>query len=149
MAYVLKIIFLMCLAGTKYLFAVASLYMTSWHWAVDYLIATAGGFSGVFVFTILAEKLSAYLSRFERFRYKFKSKRRFIKLRKGYGLMGIALLSPVMLSIPLGCLLSVAFENQKQKIIIYQCISILLWGFLFFGLKGLFNINLAEYFGIK
>lgn len=133
------------LSGVKYLFAVLPLLANSqreWYW--DMLIVSSGGTLGVFVFTFLGAILSRYLSKFHLFRFKYKKLRSFVKMKNSYGLIGIAILSPVIISIPVGCIISASFEHDKSKIIRYQLLSVIAWSVLLFGIKGLFHINIAK-----
>lgn len=52
-----------------------------------------------------------------------------------YGLFGAALLTPPVLSPPIGSMLAVGFGTPKPKIILYMTISFILWG-VFTGLAG-------------
>jgi hypothetical protein len=133
------------LSGVKYLFAVIPLLANSqreWYW--DMLIVASGGTLGVFVFTFLGAVLSKYLSQFNLFKIKYKKLRGFVKMKNSYGLIGIAILSPVIISIPVGCIISASFESDKGKIIRYQMISVLAWSILLFGIKGLFHIDIIK-----
>lgn len=128
------------LSAVKYLFAVTPLIAKSsreWYW--DMLIVSAGGCTGVVVFTYLGEIISNYLSKFHFFKIKNSKLRKFIKIKNSYGLIGIAVLSPIVFSIPLGCIISASFEHDKNKIIRYQIISVLIWSIVLFGLKGIFG----------
>jgi hypothetical protein len=133
------------LSGVKYLFAVLPLLANSqreWYW--DMLIVSSGGTLGVFVFTFLGAVLSKYLSQFNLFKFKYKKLRGFVKMKNSYGLIGIAILSPVIISIPVGCIISASFEHDKGKIIRYQMFSVLAWSILLFGIKGLFHIDIIK-----
>lgn len=133
------------LSGIKYLLAVMPLLAQSSRvWYLDMIIVSAGGILGVFVFTYLGAALSKYFSKFHFFKIKYPKLKKLIKIKNSYGLIGIAILSPILISIPVGCILSVAFEHDKTKIIRYQTISVVCWSLLLFGLKGLFNITLIK-----
>lgn len=135
------------LAGVKYLFAVLPLLGgSSRPWFADMAIVATGGSLGVFVFTYLGAYISAYLSRFHFLRIKYPKLKKMVKIKNSYGLIGIAILSPVIISIPVGCIISTGFEHNKMKIIRYQLFSVLFWSILLFGLKGLLGINFIEQF---
>ncbi len=76
-----------------------------------------------------------------------KSNRRVINIKRRFGLLGIAIITPVILSIPIGAFLAERFFKDKKKIIIYLSISGVFWcftfyfAFLFFydTFKALFN----------
>lgn len=133
------------LSGVKFLFAVLPLLASSGReWYVDMLIVGSGGTLGVFVFTYLGAVLSKYFSKYHIFRFKYKKLKKFVRIKNSYGLIGIALISPVLISIPVGCIISASFEHDKGKIIRLQVGSVLFWSILLFGLKGLFNIDINK-----
>lgn len=145
MSEIIKILLMVLLSSVKYVLAVVPLLTNSTRaWYLDMLIVIAGGSIGVFVFTYLGVVISKYLERFHFFRIKYKSLRKFIHIKNSYGLIGIAFLSPVLISIPVGCIISASFEHDKKKVIRLQLLSVLFWSLLLFGLKGLFNINIVK-----
>ena len=56
-----------------------------------------------------------------------KSNRRIIKIKHRFGLIGIAILTPIFLSIPIGAFLAERFYKDKKKVIIYLSISAIAW----------------------
>jgi hypothetical protein len=58
------------------------------------------------------------------------------------GLFGIALLSPVLLSIPLGAFLGEKFFKNKSKVILYLNASILFWFLVLYILMKFFYLQL-------
>jgi hypothetical protein len=64
--------------------------------------------------------------------------RRLVAIKSRYGLMGIALLTPMFLSIPLGAFLSVRYFHNKKKILLYQMASITIWTLLLSAINLLF-----------
>ena len=146
MTTLIKYLGIILLSSVKYLFAVIPLLMSNNHWLESMLLCIIGGTLGVFVFTFLGEKISRYFHLRNYFRPTIKRKRKFINLKNGYGLIGIALISPIGISIPIGCILSMAIANDKRKVLIYQLGSVFFWSILLFGSKGFFNIDLSKYF---
>lgn len=61
-----------------------------------------------------------------------KSNRRVLKIKQRFGLTGIAILTPVLLSIPIGAFLAERFYKDKKKVIIYLSISGIVWCFIFY-----------------
>ena len=53
--------------------------------------------------------------------------RRMIRLWRRYGLIGIAALTPVLFSIPLGTFVAMRLGNSREKVFLYMFISILAW----------------------
>lgn len=60
-----------------------------------------------------------------------------VKLKKNGGLPVIALISPIVISIPVGCLVALTFIHDKSKIASFMIASAFIWSFLLFGFKSL------------
>lgn len=145
MSEVLNILLMMLIASVKYVVAVIILLTNSSRaWYLDMCIVIIGGIIGVLVFTYLGAIISNYLEKFHFFRIKYKNLRKFINIKNSYGLIGIAFLSPVLISIPVGCIISASFEHNKSKVIRLQILSVVFWTVLLFSLKGFFNINIGK-----
>ena len=71
------------------------------------------------------------------------SNRRIIKIKNRFGLIGIAALTPILLSIPLGAFLAERFYKDKKKVIIYISIATFFWS------NALYFIFLLFYKGYK
>jgi hypothetical protein len=64
----------------------------------------------------------------------FTKKNRFlVKIRKSGGLPLVAFLSPVVISLTVGCLLAITFVRDKKQIVVYMIISIFIWSIFIFG----------------
>lgn len=101
-------------------------------------VTSLGGFTGVVVFVFFSDTLILnYKKRQAQKKIThpdlppkkiFSGKKRLIiRIKKKFGLTGIALLTPLLLSIPLGCFLAVRYFKNKQKVIIYMFTSVLIW----------------------
>lgn len=69
-----------------------------------------------------------------------KRNRRIVKIWKKYGLTGIAIITPVILSIPIGTIVANSLESNKKKIFLYMFISLFLWSFTMTMAFELFNV---------
>lgn len=114
------------------------------------VVTSAGGFSGVFTFVTLSEKLlnliykrrENYKARNPNFAKRKKFTRRnktIVTVKQKFGLFGFALLVPFFVPIPLGCFLAVRYFNDKRKIIGYLFGSILFWSVAVSSLQFLFR----------
>ena len=56
--------------------------------------------------------------------------RRIVRIWRRYGLTGLAALTPILFSIPLGIFFMVRFEKNKRKILLYMFVSILSWSLI-------------------
>ena len=97
--------------------------------------SSAGAISSAIVFTYFSDVIIKW---WEKFKDKWikkkgpkkhftKSNRRIIKIKNRFGLIGIAALTPIILSMPLGAFLAERFYKDKKKVIIYLSISTLIW----------------------
>jgi hypothetical protein len=68
-----------------------------------------------------------------------KRNRRLVSIFRKYGLFGIAFLTPVLLSIPIGTIVANSFEPKKRKIFLFMFISILFWSILMVSLFEIFH----------
>lgn len=114
-------------------------------------VTCIGGFTGVTIFVLLSERIVARLTlrREQRSREGRPHGRRFTRKNKiivrakvRFGLPGIAFLTPLLLSIPIGCFLAVRYFKHKQKILIYMYCAIIFWSVAVSSLKLLFNVSI-------
>ncbi|CAN5466339.1 hypothetical protein BH11BAC1_BH11BAC1_20340 [soil metagenome] len=56
--------------------------------------------------------------------------RRIIKIWQSYGLVGLAALTPIIFSIPIGTFIMARFESNNKKILWYMLISITCWSLI-------------------
>jgi hypothetical protein len=97
------------------------------------LFTSIGGILGVTVFLFLSEWLQNFIAR------KFPSKkpkkifnrrnRMIVKVKKNFGLPGIAFITPALLSIPIGTIVASTIYNNHKKVFLYQTASVLVWSF--------------------
>lgn len=93
-----------------------------------------GGSSGVLFFMFLSTQIIRVFNNIKSFFVKSKPRkiftgrnRRIVKFWRSYGLMGIAIITPVILSIPVGTFIAVKLNSNKKKIFLYMFCSIVLW----------------------
>jgi len=67
--------------------------------------------------------------------------RRFVRIWQRYGLVGLAALTPILFSIPIGTFLMTRLEHNRKKILLYMFISIVCWSLL---LTSLFELTSAR-----
>jgi len=71
--------------------------------------------------------------------------RRMIRIWKKYGLIGMAALTPILFSIPIGMFFITRMEKNNKKILLYMFISITCWSLLLTSIFELFHIrNIPE-----
>jgi hypothetical protein len=68
-----------------------------------------------------------------------KGNRRLVRLWKKYGLAGVAALTPVLFSIPIGTFFMTRVERNNKKILLYMFISVTIWSLILTSLFELFH----------
>ena len=113
-------------------------------------VTSLGGFTGVTFFVFMSERIVAGITRRREERMKrgephgkrfTRRNKLIVKAKIRFGLAGIAFLTPLLFSIPLGCFIAVRYFKHKQKILIYMFLSIVFWSVAISSLKLLFNID--------
>lgn len=110
------------------------------------ILCTAGAVFGIVVFTYGEGWLNEHVFR----KYLFKNGKRMnrrnrmlVRLKHSGGLPLVAILTPILLTIPVGCILATTFIHDRKKILVYMIAASLFWTALFFGGPWLFGINPA------
>ena len=97
------------------------------------LVTTLGGVVGVFVFFNLGSRIVHFFPNFFKpintNRKIFTKKNKFyVRLIRNYGLFGVAIFSPILISIPVGSFLAARFfQNQKIMALAIMCAAVLIW----------------------
>ena len=114
----------------KFILGPLSGYAAGLHLLTTILVTIAGMMTVVFGFTYFGQWLrTTLLKRFFTKKKIFTSKsRKFVGLWKKYGLVGVAILTPLILTPIGGTLLAVSSGSPKEKIILYMFISACFWG---------------------
>lgn len=108
----------------------------------------AGGAIGLLIFINFGSFITKkyYALRYKNKVYqKFSNWNRFlVKVRRRMGLMGISILSPILITLPVGAMLALQITSSKTKIFIYMFSCCILWSSIFFILSLYLDINLYE-----
>jgi hypothetical protein len=118
------------------------------------LWTNVGGLAGIYFFAFLSRKLIAwwkkmfrkskwYIQKDQRVKKVFTRKnRRIVRIKQKYGLFGIALITPLLLSIPVGVFLVVRYYKSSSTKFIYLITANIFWSIIYTGFymfwEGLF-----------
>mgnify|MGYP007070986627 CR=1 FL=1 len=109
------------------------------------LVTCAGGIVGNILFTYLSAAIIKAIHHYRAKRHLIHRKkifttfnRRVIRIKKRFGLAGIAFITPVFLSTPVGAFLAERFFKDKRKIILYLSGATIFWAFTLYLLLHLF-----------
>ncbi len=137
------------LSTTKFLLGIAGALALDIPWIDAFLITSFGGISGVIFYLFVMKLIVRFIEkRAQKVKIKFNKWRRFlIALKQRGGLLGIAILTPLILSIPVGIALSVSLGSSKRRILIFHISSVLIWSLLIFIVKFGMGYDLPETLG--
>lgn len=126
------------------------------HFWIGVPVTVMGSMLGVFLFTFFGRLIRTFLVRLFRKRRLFrnlsiKRKRMIVHVKNKYGLPGIAFLTPLVLTVPLGTIIAVALGFHWKRIAVAMLISFSLWSLFLFTLYEVLGVDLpglvADWFG--
>jgi hypothetical protein len=110
------------------------------------LWTNVGGVLGIYFFAFISGKLIAWWNRTFKTRPSdpesassngkktfTKRNRRIVRIKQQYGLVGIALSTPIILSIPLGTFLVVRYYRTNSSKFLYLIVSNVIWSIIYAG----------------
>jgi membrane protein YqaA with SNARE-associated domain len=154
MARILSIflVFLTCSFAFKVGFP-ATIMLFDYNFPKTILVACAGGIAGNIIFTYLSAAILKAIHNFRarrnlihRRRIFTSLNRRIIRVRQKFGLAGIAFITPILLSTPLGAFIAERFYRDKKKIILYLSLATIFWALALYSIFILVHGSLSEWF---
>jgi hypothetical protein len=132
----------------KFVFGPLGGYAAGFSLITTILVTIAGMMTVVLLFTFFGNWIrEKVIYRVIKKRSKFsQSNRKFVTIWKKYGLIGVAALTPLLLTPIGGTLLAVSSGSPKEKIIFYMFISASIWSILFSTALYFFGNEVLEYF---
>ena len=130
MSFFLKILVVISLSGFKFMIAIPlSAFKYDFNFLQTLLFSVIGGIIGVCIFSILSNKINSFFPKKKKLKRKKRGITEIISIRtaRKYGLIGIAVLTPIFLSIPIGTLLALRFFPEKKKTIPILISSVVAW----------------------
>ncbi|OYU94589.1 MAG: hypothetical protein CFE21_15030 [Bacteroidetes bacterium B1(2017)] len=148
MEVVLKIITVVLWSAVKYFIGIGFAIGFGFNQIEILIYTVGGGMLGVVVYLYLWEFILKIYHRFFPKKIKpikfSKNKRRLVKFIKKYEVWGIALLTPVILTPPIGTILATTIEHNKWRIKLIMFASFCFWTLLILGLKLVFKIDFEK-----
>ena len=137
MEKVLQILLVVILSATKFLTAPITSLNIGFGYLETLLITTIGGLIGVVFFFYLSSAIMLLISKLgskwnkkkpskpkKKFTWKNKA---IVHIKREYGLIGLAAITPIFLSIPLGTFLAARFFSDRKLVIGYLSASVVVW----------------------
>ncbi len=104
------------------------------------IVCSLGGITGSFFFSFLIDAVIKSFNKLIKNRKSNKKKftkvnRFIIIMKKRFGILGVSIIAPLFLSIPLGVFICLKFFGDRPKIIFWMSIFVVFWTIvLYFGL---------------
>lgn len=152
---------LLIAGGTKFLFAPALSEYFGYNFAQSFLYTTSGGAIGILAFTFVGDWLTAgwrkliswikalvlrrdpdVLMRINPKRFT-RTTRFVVRIRRKFGLIGLAIITPCIISIPIGTFIINRFYSKKWKILLALFTSLILWSLILNYLAQ--TLHLSQY----
>lgn len=155
---VIKLIQVLIISGIKFLFAPLLSVGYGFNYLQTVIFTTVGGILGIFFFYYLSKWLIRQYQKYcpqvigyfggkeatirwmkeneckKQNRKVFTRRNKtIINVRNKYGLLGIVLLTPVLLSIPIGAFLAQKYYSKKSNILFYMSLSVVMWSLFLSG----------------
>lgn len=124
--------------AVKYIFGVSAALVTGLNFFETLLCTVGGGMIGVFIYLYLWEGILIIYHKIRPpkpkvFKPVGKHRRRILKIIIKYEVAGIAALTPLLLSVPIGTILAASINKNKWRIKLYMLISFTVYTiFIFF-----------------
>lgn len=132
----IELITILLAAATKFAMALGYMLLPNMHYSYFQIVVTllTGGSLGTFFFYFFSNLVNQWINKFFKKKKKeviFSPKsRRFINIKNKYGLIGISLLTPILLSIPLGCFLASRFYHKNKLTVFIMLAGVVFWSFI-------------------
>ncbi len=160
---VFKILHIIVLASVKYILTLPYAMLIGVEYKYAILSVLAGGIGGFLLFFYLSKPLNKTIARMwphickriptyfknrvqlfcnqniNKTGKRFTRKNRFmVRVKTSYGLWGIVIATPVILTIPIGAFLANKYYGRRKHVVKYMIISIVSWGVVLSGIIHLF-----------
>lgn len=137
MEKLLQILLVVILSATKFLTAPITSLNIGFGYLETLLITSIGGLIGVTFFYYLSSAIMALIARWSSGKTSGKTKKRkkkftwknklIVHVKREYGLIGLAALTPTILSIPVGTFLAARYFRDPKQVITYLSASVVVW----------------------
>lgn len=147
MAEILKVltVILFCSLFFSKLGMPAAVILFKFNFLKVFIFSCIGGIGGTIFYTFLSAGIIQWWENYKLKKGLFQDKktftkgnRRIIRIKHKFGLTGIAILTPVILSIPLGAFIAERFYKNKTKVILAISLWVIIWSVVFYFIYYLF-----------
>ncbi len=143
---IIEYLAVIALSSVKFLFGFGGALSRGFNFFEVMLTTVGGGMLGVVVYLYLWELIVKIKRKFFSSKTKTirinKFTRFLVKIIKEYEIYGIAFLTPLVLTMPIGTVIASSIEHNKWRIKLFMFISLTFWTLLLYGLKQLLGIDI-------
>ncbi len=143
--YWFKVLEVGLISGVMFLLAPFEAERQGFNFIQSFTITTLGGVIGILVFYYAGSLIAAWWNHIKALvksnfvrrpaevlerrpkRHFTQTNKMIVKIKRRFGLAGIAFVTPCIISIPVGTLVAVAFYRKRKPILLYLFVSLLLW----------------------
>jgi len=145
----LTILVILGWASTKYAVALGLIFYNDFNFFESVGLAILGGMLGVFFFSFFGDaiiKLKNMLFKTEKKAFTVNARTRFlVKIRRRYGLAGIAFLTPLFLTVPVGTIVaSSLYKKSRLKVYAYMFVAFAFWSVILCGAYSWLGFDFYE-----
>lgn len=147
----LNILFILGWGSVKYLVALGLIFYYDYNFGESMILAITSSMMGVLFFGYTRDALKLLW-------YKYVGKPKFggkpckvnwrtrliVRIRQRFGLAGIAFLTPIFLTTPVGTVMALSMYRSKPKVFAYMLVSFTFWSLLLIGAYQLTGFDLAQ-----
>jgi hypothetical protein len=145
MEYFLKVLTVLLWSGFKFVVGVSTAILLGFNQFEILVISISGGMLGVVVYLYLWELILKIYHKFYPKKIKpikfSKFKRKLVVFIRKYEVYGIAFLTPVLFSMPIGTILAASIEHNKWRIKLIMFGALCFWALVIIGIKLLFKVD--------
>ncbi|PKP21327.1 MAG: hypothetical protein CVU05_07045 [Bacteroidetes bacterium HGW-Bacteroidetes-21] len=148
-----EIVLVFLISTVKFVFSFPLAAGFNFDFLLTFLVTTTGGVAGIFFFAFISKELILFwnwvvnkyskkkdISQVEKTENTvikptpISRKRKYVRWKNGIGLYGISLLTPLIISIPIGTFLIVRFYGRTWYNLMIMCGFVVLWSLVFCSL---------------
>lgn len=140
-----QLLFVCLWSGFKFVVGFGMSIACGFNVFIAWAATVGGGMLGVVFYLYVWDFILKFRNKHQTTKHKIvpfsKWKRLLVKIIKEYELYGIAFLTPVLLSMPVGTLLAAAIEKNKWRIKLFMFAALNFWFIILYAFKLFFNID--------
>lgn len=137
MEKVLQVIFIVILSATKFFAAPITSLNIGFNYLQTLMLTIGGGILGVIIFYYLSNAIAFIFFKLlkailgkklpDKPRIFTWKNRMIVNTVRKYGLLGVAVITPILLSIPLGTFIAARYFQDRKQVLKYLCASVVFW----------------------